>query len=225
MLNLRFLVRPIRGLSAQPYRRTSSSSTTTATSVSDDIASIIESLVATKDGSPSTFNVYNPANPEQVLAQVPVMDQHDARGAVTRAAQALPSWRDGTTAAARGALLTQWSSAIKENVEQVATIMTLESGKPLAESRGEVGYAASFLDYYAAEAIRPTSAGGGFLVPTPFSTATGSPRGQIMAIHQAVGTCALVSPWNFPAAMVRETTACHTFFAGYRRLMIEFSFL
>lgn len=81
--------------------------------------------------------------------------------------------------------------------------MTLESGKPLAESKGEVNYAASFLDYYAAEAIRPTSAGGGFIIPTPFvDAARAAPRGQIMAIQQAVGVTALITPWNFPMAMI-----------------------
>ena len=83
---------------------------------------------------------------------------------------------------------------MRENAEDLAHIMTLESGKPLAESRGEVNYAVSFLDFYASEAVRPTSSGGGFMVPTPFSTPSGAPRGQIMAIHQAVGVTALITP-------------------------------
>ena len=79
--------------------------------------------------------------------------------------------------------------------------MTLESGKPLAESQSEVQYGRSFLDYYAAEAVRPN----GFLVPTPFtSTSCGQeqPKGHIMALQQAVGVTALLTPWNFPLAMV-----------------------
>lgn len=67
--------------------------------------------------------------------------------------------------------------------------MTFESGKPLNESRGEVNYGTSFLDYYAAEAIRPNSAGGGFIAPSPFAMPDGTPRGKIMAINEAVGVC------------------------------------
>lgn len=201
LMNTFLRIRPIRGFAA-----TRSSSSTTTTAVPDHVAAIIESLTTANNpnnAATATFDVYNPANPEQVIAQVPVMDQTDAQSAIQAAATALPAWRDDTSAATRGALLTQWSRLIKDAAENIATIMTLESGKPLAESRGEVAYAASFLDYYASEAIRPTSAGGGFLVPTPFvNAANATPRGRIMAMHQAVGTCAMVSPWNFPAAMV-----------------------
>jgi len=80
--------------------------------------------------------------------------------------------------------------------------MTLESGKPLAESQGEVNYARSFLDYFAAEAIRPTGAGGGFMVPSPFPAADGGPKGPVLAMQQAVGVAAMVTPWNFPLAMI-----------------------
>jgi succinate-semialdehyde dehydrogenase/glutarate-semialdehyde dehydrogenase len=77
--------------------------------------------------------------------------------------------------------------------------MTLEAGKPLLESRSEVQYGRSFLDYYAAEAVRPN----GFLVPSPFTSASsGQPRGQIMALQQAVGVTAMLTPWNFPLAML-----------------------
>jgi succinate-semialdehyde dehydrogenase/glutarate-semialdehyde dehydrogenase len=98
--------------------------------------------------------------------------------------------------------LSRWSDLIKENTDDIATIMTLESGKPIQESQGEVAYGASFLDYYAAEAIRPTSAGGGFLTPTPFMTAEGGPRGKVIAVQEAVGVTALITPWNFPIAMI-----------------------
>mmetsp|Transcript_16326 Transcript_16326/g.23818 ORF Transcript_16326/g.23818 Transcript_16326/m.23818 type:complete len:404 (-) Transcript_16326:611-1822(-) len=80
--------------------------------------------------------------------------------------------------------------------------MTMESGKPLAESKGEVAYGVSFLDYYAGEAIRPSSAGGGFIAPSPFTTDTGAPKGKIMAVQEAVGVTAMVTPWNFPIAMI-----------------------
>jgi len=85
----------------------------------------------------------------------------------------------------------------------LAVIMTYESGKPLAESRGEVAYAASFLDYYAGEAVRPSSAGGGMIIPTTFSTPTNNiPRGQLLAMKEAVGVTAMITPWNFPLAMI-----------------------
>lgn len=92
----------------------------------------------------------------------------------------------------------------EQTLQDLATIMTLESGKPLKESMGEVKYAASFLDYFAAEAVRPTNAGGGFLVPTPFAQASDgtTPRGQVLARHQAVGLTAMITPWNFPSAMI-----------------------
>lgn len=114
-----------------------------------------------------------------------------------------------------------------ENLEDMATIMTYESGKPLVESRGEVVYGTSFLEYYAAEALRPTSTGGGVLIPTPFvhppppppsTIEEGSggvcgrphpslsppppPRGRILSINEAVGVCGLITPWNFPLAMI-----------------------
>lgn len=113
-------------------------------------------------------------------------------------------WRDGTTASYRSNLLTQWSRLMlqEDTLQDLATIMTLESGKPLAESVREIKYAASFLDYFAAEAVRSSNTGGGFLVPTPFAQADGSPKGQILARHQAVGLTAMITPWNFPSAMM-----------------------
>ena len=89
-----------------------------------------------------------------------------------------------------------------ENSDDLALIMTLESGKPLKESYGEVSYAKSFFDYYAAEAIRPTGAGGGFMIPCPFPAADGRPKGHVLAMQQAIGVAAMVTPWNFPLAMI-----------------------
>ncbi len=157
-----------------------------------------------------TFNVIDPgASASQfddgsaIIAQVKRMGREDTKDAIDRAHAALPGWKDGTTALHRSNILSKWSSLIKENSEDIATIMTLESGKPLNESRGEVTYGTSFLDYFAAEAIRPNCAGGGYMAPSPFTAPDGtSPRGKIMAIHDAVGVCALITPWNFPIAMI-----------------------
>lgn len=153
------------------------------------------------DSPPSqTFDVVDPGasavqfeDGTAVIAHVRRMGRDDTLEAINRAYMALPDWRDKTTAAYRSGILSEWSSLIKESAEDIAKIMTLESGKPLAESRGEVNYGTSFLDYYAAEAIRPNSAGGGFISPTPFATPDGKPRGKMMAIHEAVGVCGELS--------------------------------
>ena len=151
-----------------------------------------------------TFDVINPGSKDgkEVIAKCRVMGRSDAKNIIEATAAALPAWRDGTTCLHRSKILTKWSDEIKDNMEDMATIMTMESGKPLAESKGEVMYACSFLDYYAGEALRPTSAGGGFIAPSTFSTPEGTPRGQIIAINEAVGVTAMVTPWNFPAAMI-----------------------
>lgn len=159
---------------------------------------------APSDGEKQVFPVFDPASPDTVIAEVPVQNRQDARNAIERCHEALPSWRDDTTATYRSSLLTKWSDLMEQNAEDLAVIMTLESGKPLTESRGEVQYARSFLDYFAAEAVRATGAGGGFMVPTPFVQPNGiaTPKGHILAVQQAVGVSALITPWNFPLAMI-----------------------
>lgn len=180
--------------------RSFSSTTTTA---NDMLSSILKDPTLTYWPESSTddanFPVFDPASPATVLAEV---STRDPKAAIEKCSDALPAWRDETTAMHRGSLLTQWSTLMANNSEDLATIMTLESGKPLAESRGEVNYARSFLDYYAAEAIRPSGAGGGFMVPSPFPGADGGPKGHIMVMQQAVGVAAMVAPWNFPLAMI-----------------------
>jgi succinate-semialdehyde dehydrogenase/glutarate-semialdehyde dehydrogenase len=146
-----------------------------------------------------SFQVTDPASPDTILAEVPSMD---AREAIVRSHEALPSWRDDTTAGFRASLLQEWSRLVSKHADDLAMLMTLESGKPVAESAGEVNYGKSFLDYYAAEATRPTGAGGGFVTPSAFSSPSGSPRGQTFAIQQAVGVTAMITPWNFPMAMI-----------------------
>ncbi len=151
----------------------------------------------------SNFGVYDPGRPEILLAKVPSFSSSSINEMLQRSNDALlESWRDSTTAAYRANLLTEWSRLVKQNNQDLATIMTLESGKPLSESLGEIQYAASFLDFFAGEAIRSTNAG--FMVPTPFvqSNDGQSPRGQILAKYQAVGLTAMITPWNFPSAMM-----------------------
>jgi len=168
-----------------------------------DIHSVLKNPSLLPDLSAGdTFEVCNPAQPDEILAYVPRNSRQDVKEAISRSAAALPDWRDKTTAKYRASLLTEWSRLIQENLDDIATIMTLESGKPLEESKGEVSYGTSFLDFYAAEAIRPTSSGGGIITPSPFENSDGSPRGQVMAIQQAVGVTGLITPWNFPIAMI-----------------------
>lgn len=162
------------------------------------------SLLAEVEEPSAVFEVRNPADPTEIVGYAPSMGASDTKNAIDKSFRVLPRWRDGTTAKERAELLTKWSQLIQQNSDDLVKIMTLESGKIGSEGRSEVAYGTSFLDYYASEAIRPTSAGGGFLSPTPFAEADGRPRGQVMAMHQAVGVAAAITPWNFPIAMVRE---------------------
>ncbi len=180
-----------------PLVRGFSSTSSTAT---EALSSLLKdpSLTHWPDHGES-FQVYDPASPKTILATV---STRDPQAAIEKCSRVLPSWRDQTTAAHRASLLREWSNLLTIHEDDLATIMTLESGKPLLESRGEVNYAKSFLDYYAAEAIRPTGAGGGFFVPSPFATPQGGPKGQVLVMQQAVGVAALITPWNFPMAMI-----------------------
>jgi len=149
-----------------------------------------------------SFDVYNPAstlhdldNGSAVIAKVKRMDGEDTKDAIGRSALALTSWRDNTTGMYRSQILNQWSQLIQDNSDDIAKVMTLESGKPLMESFGEIDYATSFIDLYSAEAIRPTSSGGGAIWPSSFVATDGrSPRGKIIAVKEAVGVTAMITP-------------------------------
>jgi len=191
----------------QPFRASALAAVRTARSLTTSLKN--PSLLDFSDRSnkdDSTFEVLNPANGD-VIAHIPVMGGDNARVAIEQSHVALQRWRDSTTGIQRGNLLRTWSQLMNENARDLATIMTLESGKPLKESLGEVAYARSFLDFYAGEALRPTSAGGGFLVPTTFKKPNGKPKGQMMAIQQAIGVVGVITPWNFPAAMIARNVA------------------
>lgn len=155
------------------------------------------------DSNAALFSVHNPAEPSHIIAHVPIQSRTDVSLAIERSDAALERWRDGTAPAYRASLLIKWSELIQQHKHDIASIMTLESGKPLAESIGEVTYGTSFLDYYAAEAVRFA----GSLLPSAFSHPDGSPRGQSMAMHRAVGVTALITPWNFPIAMITRKVA------------------
>lgn len=111
--------------------------------------------------------------------------------ALSRLRTALPGWR-GLSAQARALILRRWFNPMLEHQEDLATLMTLEQGKPLAEARGEIAYAASFLDWFAEEGRRVY----GDVIPAP------RPDQRILTFKEPVGVCAAITPWNFPAAMI-----------------------
>ena len=141
-------------------------------------------------GSNQTFDVTNPANGD-VVATVPDLGVEETRQAIEAANTAFGEW-SALTAKARSKILRKWFDLQIENKEDLAVIMTTEMGKPLAEARGEVEYAASFIEFYAEEAKRVT----GETIPTHKTDS------RIVVIKQPVGVVAAITPWNFPAAMI-----------------------
>lgn len=134
--------------------------------------------------------IANPANGEP-LGNVPDMGHDETRRAILAARAALPGWQ-ALTAQARGIILRRWFNLMIENQEDLATILTLEQGKPLTEARGEIAYAASFLEWFAEEGKRVY----GDLIPPH------QPGKRILVFKEPVGVCAAITPWNFPAAMI-----------------------
>ncbi len=137
-----------------------------------------------------TLEVNNPASGE-VLGTVPKMGAAETRRAIEAAERALPAWRD-LTAKERSQTLRRWFELIMQNQEDLARLMTLEQGKPLTESRGEIAYAASFIEWFAEEAKRIYG-----------DTIPGHQKDKrIIVIKQPIGVTAAITPWNFPAAMI-----------------------
>ncbi len=137
-----------------------------------------------------TLEVNNPARGE-VLGTVPKMGAAETRRAIEAAERALPAWRD-LTAKERSQTLRRWFELIMQNQEDLARLMTLEQGKPLTESRGEIAYAASFIEWFAEEAKRIYG-----------DTIPGHQKDKrIIVIKQPIGVTAAITPWNFPAAMI-----------------------
>jgi len=145
--------------------------------------------------SGETFAVLNPATGEE-LTQVPLMSEADAKAAVTAAHEAFQQWRK-VTAKERSALLRRWFELMQEHADDLALLMTLEQGKPLAEARGEVQYAASFVEWFAEEGKRAY----GELIPSHKTDA------RILVSREPVGVVAAITPWNFPAAMITRKAA------------------
>jgi succinate-semialdehyde dehydrogenase/glutarate-semialdehyde dehydrogenase len=145
--------------------------------------------------SGATFKVYNPATHE-VVAEVADVGADETRRAIEAAAVAQKAWA-ARPAVERSAILKKWNDLILENIEDLAILMTVEQGKILAEARGEVAYAASFIEWFAEEGKRVY----GDVLPLPQTDRRG------IVIKQPVGVCAAITPWNFPAAMLTRKVA------------------
>jgi len=145
--------------------------------------------------SGETLVVTNPAS-GATIASVPNCGAAETERAVFAAERALKTWRQ-TTAAERSRILRRWFDLLLANQEDLAQLMTAEQGKPLAESRGEIAYAAAYIEWYAEEAKRAY----GEVIPSPF------PDRQIVVTREPVGVCAAITPWNFPSAMITRKVA------------------
>ena len=141
------------------------------------------------DGGKS-IDVTNPAD-STVIGTVPDMGADETRRAIEAADAALGPWR-AMNAKARAQVMRRWYDLMMEHQEDLAILMTAEQGKPLAESRGEIAYAASFLEWFGEEGKRVY----GDVIPAPI------PDRRIMVLRQPIGVCAAITPWNFPAAMI-----------------------
>jgi succinate-semialdehyde dehydrogenase/glutarate-semialdehyde dehydrogenase len=140
--------------------------------------------------SKATLAVHNPADGQQ-LGTVPNVGAAETARAIEAANAAWPAWR-AKTAKERAACLRKWHDLMMASQEDLAILMTVEQGKPLAESRGEIAYGASFIEWFAEEAKRVY----GDTIPAPAADR------RIVVIKQPIGVCAAVTPWNFPNAMI-----------------------
>ena len=140
--------------------------------------------------SGETLPVTNPATGE-TLGNVPQLGATEVKQAIAVAEKAFHSWR-ARTAKERSALLRRWFNLMLDHQEDLAVLMTLEQGKPLAESRGEIAYAASFIEWFAEEAKRVY----GDVIPPHQADK------RIVVLKEPIGVCAAITPWNFPAAMI-----------------------
>ena len=138
----------------------------------------------------ATAEVNNPATGE-ILGTVPMMGVAETRRAIAGAKNAWGDWRR-RTAKERSVILRKWHDLMLANVDDLGTLMTAEQGKPLAESKGEIAYAAGFIEWFAEEAKRVY----GDTIPSPWSDR------RLVVIKEPIGVCAAVTPWNFPAAMI-----------------------
>lgn len=149
----------------------------------------INGIWSDADGG-ETIQVINPAT-QEVLGLVPKMGSAEARQAIEGADAAWKAWRN-KSAKERSTILRRWFELIIENADDLARIMTAEQGKPLSESKGEIAYGASYLEWYAEEGKRVY----GDTIPAP------SRDKRIVVTKEPIGVCAAITPWNFPSSMI-----------------------
>ncbi len=142
-----------------------------------------------------TSEILNPATLE-IIGTVPNMGKAEAERAIEAAKEAWPLWKN-KTAKDRSIILKKWFDLIISNADELAFILTSEQGKPLAEAKGEILYAASFIEWFAEEAKRVY----GEIIPSPY------PDARIVVNKQPIGVVAAITPWNFPAAMITRKVA------------------
>lgn len=140
--------------------------------------------------SGATIDVTNPATGDK-LGTIPKMGANETRRAIEAANAAWPAWR-AKSAKERAVVLRRWQELMLENQEDLAVLMTMEQGKPLAEARGEVAYGSSFFEWFAEEGKRAY----GDVIPAQMADR------RIVVLKEPVGVCAAITPWNFPAAMI-----------------------
>ena len=145
--------------------------------------------------SSARLAIKNPATGD-VIAEVAKVGAEETRRAIEAAETAMTAWR-AVPAKQRASILRNWFNLVMENQEDLARIMTVEQGKTLAESRGEVAYGASYIEWFAEQAKRID----GDVIPAP------GPDKRIVCIKQPVGVCAAITPWNFPNAMITRKAA------------------
>ena len=142
------------------------------------------------DRSPESFEVINPANGE-IISNVPDQGKNETEAAIDQAYETFQTWRY-TTAKERSNLLRKWFDLCVHHQEDLAKLLTSEQGKPIAESRGEIAYGSGFLEWFSEEARRMN----GETIPSPIATK------QMLFIREPVGVAAIITPWNFPNAMI-----------------------
>jgi succinate-semialdehyde dehydrogenase/glutarate-semialdehyde dehydrogenase len=149
----------------------------------------------TQAASAKTLDVTNPAT-QAVIGTVPDMGRTETKAAIEAANRAFGPWKKKTHAE-RAILLEAWHKLMIDNLEDLAKLLTLEQGKPLEEARGEIRYGASFVKWFAEEARRVN----GHTVPSPTTDR------RIVVLKEAVGVCGIITPWNFPNAMITRKVA------------------
>jgi succinate-semialdehyde dehydrogenase/glutarate-semialdehyde dehydrogenase len=154
----------------------------------------------------TTFEVLDPAS-GGVVATVAACGTEEVEAAVAAADVAQKAWAK-KTGKERGLVLKAWHELMVANADDLATLLTLEAGKPLAEARGEVTYAASFFEWFGEEAKRAY----GETIPATL------PGRRLLAIKQPVGVAAMITPWNFPSAMLtRKVQSTYSPYSPYTR--------